>query len=86
MGNMTDEMNDFLSGSIRLKNQKKHERMKYYGFMVNEFDGDVENLECEAESKPAHETCGWSYAKWFTNKDKRDSVRDYTIKTIRGKK
>ena len=58
-------------------------RTKYYGFMVCEFDGDVQDLEVEADFKPQHEVCGFSYAKWFEDKAKRDKTMEFTIKTIK---
>ena len=62
--------------------------MKYYGFMVSEFTGEVDTLECECAFKPNHETCGFSYAKWFTDIHKRDKIMNFTkgkIKEIRTK-
>ena len=54
----------------------------YYGFMVCQLTGEVDNLQCEADYKPQHETAGFSYAKWFTDEKRRDSVKEYTIKEI----
>jgi len=57
--------------------------MKYYGFMVSELTGEVDKLECDCDYKPQHETCGFSYAKWFTDITKRDKVMEYTINQIK---
>lgn len=56
--------------------------MKYYGFMVSEFDGYIEDLEGNFDYKPSHESCGFAFAKWFTNKDDRDNCKLYIIKEI----
>ncbi len=57
---------------------------KYYGFMVSELTGEVDKLkDIEIDYKPQHETCGFSYAKWFTDKAKRDKIMDFTIKEIK---
>lgn len=55
----------------------------YYGFMVCEFDGDIENLQTEADYKPSTERCGFSYAKWFIDKNKRDKCQEYTAQQIK---
>lgn len=57
--------------------------MQYYGFMVCELDGDVQPLECNCDFKPQHESCGFSYAKWFTDITKRDKIMDFTINKIK---
>ena len=57
--------------------------MKYYGFMVCELSGEVDDLECEADYKPNHESCGFSYAKWFKDGVKRDKVKEFTINEIK---
>lgn len=57
--------------------------MKYYGFMVCELDGNVEKLECDCDFKPAHETSGFSYAKWFTDEEKRNNSMNFAINTIK---
>ena len=57
--------------------------VKYYGFMVNELDGDVEPLEVECDFKPNHETCGMSYAKWFLSIEKRNKLMEFTKVTIK---
>ena len=60
--------------------------IKNYGFMVCEFDGDIEDLYCETEEpKPTTEFCGFSYAKWFDTEEKRNSVREYSRKAIEEK-
>ena len=51
--------------------------MKYYGFMVNELTGEIDNLQCDVDYKPAHEICGFSFAKWFETEVKRDKVKSY---------
>lgn len=56
--------------------------MEYYGFMVSEFDGYIEDLEGNFDYKPSHESCGFAFAKWFTNKDDRDNTKLYIIKEI----
>ena len=58
--------------------------MKYYGVMCSELTGDLDNLECEAEYKPAHETCGFSFAKWFESEEKRDKVKEFLRQKIEG--
>ena len=50
--------------------------------MVCEFDGTVENLQCEADYKPPHESCGFSFAKWFESEEKRDKTKQYIISQI----
>ena len=57
--------------------------MKYYGFMVSELTGEVGKLQCECDYKPSHETCGFSYAKWFTDITKRNKIMEFTINTIK---
>lgn len=57
--------------------------MEYFGFMVCELDGDVEDLQCNVDYKPQHEQCGWSFAKWFKTREQRDKIRNYTIKEIK---
>lgn len=56
--------------------------MKYYGFMVTELTGEIDNLECDCDYKPSHETCGFSFAKWFESKEQRDKIKSYTQKMI----
>lgn len=56
---------------------------KYYGFMVSELTGEVDNLECDVDYKPPHESCGFSFAKWFTGEEKRDKCKEYTKKAIK---
>lgn len=57
---------------------------KYFGFMVCEFSGEVENLkDVETDYKPAHETAGFfAYAKWFLDEKKRDEIKAFTIQEI----
>ena len=57
--------------------------MKYYGFMVSELTGEVDDLECEADYKPKHESCGFSYAKWFEDNVERGKVKEFTINEIK---
>ncbi len=57
--------------------------MKYYGFMVSELTGEVDNLECDVDYKPAHESCGFSFAKWFESEEKRDKIKQYTQDRIK---
>lgn len=56
--------------------------MKYYGFMVSELTGEVDELETDVDYKPKHERCGFSYAKWFKTKNKRNKTMEYTKKQI----
>lgn len=60
--------------------------MKYYGFMVCELDGDIENLEVECEYKPPHESCGFSFAKWFKTEPERDKCKEYINERIQYKR
>jgi len=55
----------------------------YYGLMVNELDGSIENLEGNFEYKPSHESCGFSFAKWFTDKEERDKCSIYMTEQIK---
>jgi len=57
--------------------------MKYYGFMVCELDGTIEDLEGNFDYKPSHESCGFSFAKWFKNEDDRNKSKEYIIKEIK---
>ncbi len=57
--------------------------MKYYGFMVCEFTGEIENLEGDFNWKPFHESCGFSFAKWFTNIMDRDESKKYIKQEIK---
>lgn len=57
--------------------------IKYFGFMVCEITGDIDNLFCETDYKPAHETAGFfAYAKWFIDEKKRDEIKEFTIQEI----
>ena len=51
--------------------------MQYYGVMCCELSGDLDDLECEADFKPSHESCGFSFAKWTDTKEKRDKIKEY---------
>ena len=57
--------------------------MQYYGFMVSELTGEFDDLKCNCEWKPPHETCGLSFAKWFETKEKRDKTKRYIINQIK---
>ena len=50
---------------------------KYYGVFVSELSGEVDNLEGDYDYKPSHESCGFSFAKWFTDKSERDETCEY---------
>ena len=41
--------------------------MEYFGFMVCEIDGTVDNLHVNFDYKPQTERSGFFYAKWFKN-------------------
>jgi hypothetical protein len=56
--------------------------MKWYGVMCCEMDGSLENLECEADYKPTHETSGFFFAKWFNKPEDRDKTKEYLRKVI----
>lgn len=57
---------------------------EYFGFMVCELDGDIDDLHIiTEEEKPKHEACGFSYAKWFTDIKERDKCREYTRNVIK---
>ena len=59
--------------------------MIYYGVMCCELDGDLQDLEVECDFKPAHEQVGFSFAKWFETKEKRDKVKEYLRRKINEK-
>lgn len=56
---------------------------EYFGFMVSELDGSVENLYGNFGYKPRTERCGFAYAKWFENEEERDGCKEYTKKVIK---
>jgi len=56
--------------------------MKYYGFMVSELDGYIENLEGEFDWKPSHESCGFAFAKWFKTEQERNQSKEFIINEI----
>ena len=60
--------------------------MRYFGFMVSELTGDVDDLEGEFDYKPSHETCGFAFAKWFKTKNKRDESKDFIKNEIEKKR
>lgn len=60
--------------------------MRYYGFMVSELDGNIEDLEGNFDWKPSHESCGFSFAKWFTNIIDRDESKKYIKQEIKNRK
>lgn len=60
--------------------------MKYYGFMVCELDGTVEDLEGDFKYKPSHESYGFAFAKWFTNIENRNKTKQYIIQEIKNRK
>lgn len=57
---------------------------KYYGFMVSELTGEVDELKTvECKFKPSHETCGFSFAKWFTDKEEMIKTKKFIIEKIK---
>ena len=56
----------------------------YYGVMVSELTGDVDDLEVDSkEEKPTTEWAGrFTFAKWFNTAEKRDKVKAYLKKAI----
>ncbi len=59
--------------------------MYYYGFMVCELTGEIENLEGNFNWKPSHESCGFSFAKWFLNIADRNKSKKYIKQEIKNK-
>jgi len=59
--------------------------MKYYGFMVSELSGSIEDLEGTFDYKPSHESCGFAFAKWFENERDKDISKLYIINEIKNK-
>ena len=66
---------------IPIRSEKKMTKgTRYYGYMVSELTGEIENLEGVYEYKPGHESTGFAYAKWFTKRADRDKSRSlYTL-------
>lgn len=59
-------------------------KTEYFGFMVDELTGEVEDLHVECDYKPKHEQGSYfSYAKWFESEEERDKTRIFTIEIIK---
>jgi len=61
------------------------DKIKYYGFMVDELTGNVENLKTVKTNEyvPLFERLGFAYAKRFTNYKEFIDAKEYTIKQIK---